>query len=349
MDKVFTAQQHVEWLEEQVRQKRPYWYGVYFKKCTEDLLQRKRKQYPGHYTDKRMATYRRHIAAGQIAGDCVNGAIKGAVWSELGKREPVYKSHDCPDRSADGMFEYCKSIGMPWGTIGTIPDKPDVAVRFSGHVGIYVGDGMVIEWRGFAYGVVKTKLKDRPWTHWYELPWTDYEGTAEPEKPNEAPVVTLLGNRLLKRGRTGADVKELQQLLVALGYLPEGEDDGDYGKKTEAAVTEFQRDNDLEADGDYGEKSHAAMMGILAEREAQLGDEEDDVPAVVQLVQVIGGSVYIRKGAGTKYDIITVAHRGDMLVHVSTAETGWHAVMVNGQVGWISGKYSKVVGGDTIE
>ncbi len=30
-----------------------------------------------------------------------------------------YGSNGCPDKSASGMFSYCKSKGMDWGTIDT--------------------------------------------------------------------------------------------------------------------------------------------------------------------------------------------------------------------------------------
>ena len=210
MEKIFTNIEHAEWLREQARLKRPYWYGVYYLKCAESLLKRKAAQYPEHYGASRMARYRADIAAGQICGDCVNGAIKGAVWSELGTREPVYKSHDCPDKSADGMFEYCKKIGMDWGTISTMPDVIGLAVRMAGHVGVYVGGGEVVEWRGFAHGCVLTKLQERPWLHWYRLPWTEY--VSEEKKEDSVRDIGTLGSRLLKKGRNGEDVRILQQI-----------------------------------------------------------------------------------------------------------------------------------------
>ncbi len=61
MAKVFTNQQHCAWLREQARLKRPYWYGVTYNECTEKLLNRKKKQYPKHYTEDRMARYRADI------------------------------------------------------------------------------------------------------------------------------------------------------------------------------------------------------------------------------------------------------------------------------------------------
>ena len=84
MEKVFTNIEHARWLREQARLKRPYWYGTYYLPCTETLLTKKAKQYPTHYKSDRMARYRQDIKNGQICGDCVNGAIKGAIWSELG-------------------------------------------------------------------------------------------------------------------------------------------------------------------------------------------------------------------------------------------------------------------------
>lgn len=331
MQKVFTNIEHVEWLREQARRRRPYWYGVYYLPCTESLLNKKARQYPAHYGESRMPTYRKHIEAGQIAGDCVNGAIKGAIWSELGRRKPVYGSHECPDKSADGMFSYCKKIGMDWGTIDTMPDKIGLAVRSSGHVGVYVGNGEVVEWRGFKYGCVVTKLKERKWLHWYELPWIDYVGA----EVTEGRYGTL-GSRLLKYGKKGDDVRTLQTLLMQLEYdLSDYGADGDYGKETEDAVKAFQESEGLEADGDYGPLTHAALMEELSE------DDEDDEPEVAAFeVAVTGGSVFVREGASTAYDIITVVHKGDKLPGIATADNGWHCVKVNGKTGWISGKYT---------
>lgn len=345
MEHVFTDREHVAWLIEQAEKKRPYWYGTYYLKCTEELLQKKKRQYPDHYTSGRMARYRQDIADGQICGDCVNGAIKGAVWSELGKRNPVYASHGCPDTNADGMFEKCKKWGMAWGPISTIPDKPGVAVRFAGHVGVYVGGGEVVEWRGFAYGCVKTRLKDRKWTHWYELPWTEYTGEVQNETAETpAAEANTLGARLLKRGVRGEDVKTLQETLNSLGFDC-GEADGIFGANTEAGVREFQMQHDLVGDGKYGHQSHAALMQDLAEREAQ--DEDDDAAAPEQpkkYVLVTGGTVNIRKGPGTQYDVEAVVRKGMRLELTATADNGWHAVSADGMNGWISPKYSKVEG-----
>ena len=342
MEKVFTSIEHASWLREQAAAKRPYWYGCYYNRCTEALLARKAKQYPGHYGAGRMARYRQDIADGQIAGDCVNGAIKGAVWSELGRREPVYASHDCPDKSADGMFEYCKGLGMDWGAIGSMPDESGLAVRFAGHVGIYVGNGEVVEWRGFAYGCVVTKLSARPWTHWYRLPWVEYAGGGVTAQGGQSVDCGTLGSRLLKRGSSGDDVRTLQELLMLLGYaLPECGADGDFGSETEAAVKAYQQKNGLEADGKYGPRTHAELMGGVAELD---GDGDDVAVSEAKTVVVTGGTVNIRCGAGTQYGVAAIVRKGARLDWVATASNGWHAVRAGGIEGWISPKYSEVVG-----
>ena len=61
------------------------------------------------------------------------------------------------------------------GTIDTIPDTPGLAVWKPGHIGVYIGNGEVIEAMGTKYGVVKTQLQGRGWTHWLEIPYIAYE------------------------------------------------------------------------------------------------------------------------------------------------------------------------------
>ncbi|MFE3986952.1 peptidoglycan-binding protein [Nocardia tengchongensis] len=63
---------------------------------------------------------------------------------------------------------------------------------------------------------------------------------------------------ILKRGSTGPEVVEVQQLLHKHGCSP-GEIDGDFGAATERAVRAFQRLSGLEADGVVGPISLAAL------------------------------------------------------------------------------------------
>lgn len=84
-----------------------------------------------------------------------------------------------------------------------------------------------------------------------------YEGAVE-VKPYE------LGERNLRNGDEGEDVRTLQSYLIDLGYdLGRWGADGDYGDATELAVEKFQRDRKLSVDGVYGPKSHAALMNAI--------------------------------------------------------------------------------------
>ena len=151
-------------------------------------------------------------------------------------------------------------------------------------------------------------------------------------KENQQEGATL-GNRLLKRGSEGADVKQLQQYLIQLGYdLGKWGADGEFGGATELAVKAFQKDSALEADGQYGEKTHEALLQAL-EREKDEGGAA---------VAIDGGSCYVRSLPGTDGKILGVVHRGDALPYAGeTAENGWLKVVYQGGVAWISGKYGR--------
>lgn len=263
----FKAAELVAFCESMVGQK--YWYGTYVNPCTESKLKSKTAQYPSHYTAGRMATYRKHIADGLICMDCV-GMIKGFFWTNGGvgvldyiKTGKAYKnayaSNNCPDTSANGMIKLCEET---W-SIANMPDEAGLVVWRKGHIGVYVGNGEVVEARGYKYGVVRTKLKDRGWTKAGRLPevMLDYDGKAE-NKP-AAPKAYKLGDRILKNtepNMTGDDVKEMQTHLNALGHSC-GTADGEFGNKTETGVRAFQKAAGLVVDGKFGPKSLAALKG----------------------------------------------------------------------------------------
>ena len=47
-------------------------------------------------------------------------------------------------------------------------------VWHEGHIGIYIGNGEVVEAMNTQKGVVKTKLLGREWTHWLQIPYINY-------------------------------------------------------------------------------------------------------------------------------------------------------------------------------
>lgn len=67
----------------------------------------------------------------------------------------------------------------------------------------------------------------------------------------------------LTKGSTGADVKKLQQNLIDKGYdLGKTGADGKYGAKTQAAVTQYQKDNKLTVDGMAGKQTQGALYTV---------------------------------------------------------------------------------------
>ena len=342
----------------------PYWYGTCLYKCTESLRSRKAAQYPSHYASGRTARYRQDISEKKVCADCI-GAVKGYAWTGGGQGvlESVgtdktyassYGSHGCPDKGADSMFTYAKSKGCAWGTIDTLPEIPGVALRSDGHVGVYVGDGCAVEERGFSYGCVKTKVSSRKWTHWFQLPFVDYGDAVftggSYVKPDTAETVYTLGTRTLKNGSKGTDVKAMQEFLLQLEYsLPKYGADGEFGSETEKALKKFQKKVGIKQDGIYGSETHTALMDAVADDDDGKEQPETEKPEVqtpaTKQVRIVcaSGSVNIRVGNDTKYSRITSVKDGATFEWIATAENGWHAIVVNAQVGWVSGKYSQVV------
>lgn len=134
--------------------------------------------------------------------------------------------------------------------------KPGTAVfvwngRKYSHVGLYVGNGTVIEAMSTLKGVTTTKVTATKWTHWGELQGVDYKN-ADYAVPENSELV-LSSRPVLRKGSKGTAVTELQAMLDKLGYdLGLCGVDGDFGKCTEAAVKQFQRDRGLAADGICG-------------------------------------------------------------------------------------------------
>lgn len=64
----------------------------------------------------------------------------------------------------------------------------------------------------------------------------------------------------------GDEVKALQEKLMALDYLEDGNADGIFGRDTQKAVKEFQEKNGLEADGVAGEKTLTVLYGGNAKK-----------------------------------------------------------------------------------
>ena len=145
---------------------RPYWYGTFGQKGSPWLYQYNKGRFQRYYTASDFPKQ-----YGLKVHDCV-GLIKGYFWTEnIDDTSPKYQSNGFPDVSADMLFNRCELKGY---TMASMPEKAGVAVFLKGHVGVYIGDGWVVEARGHAWGVVKTRLNARPWTKWGFIPGLQY-------------------------------------------------------------------------------------------------------------------------------------------------------------------------------
>ena len=144
-----------------------------------------------------------------------------------------------------------------------------------------------------------------------------------------------LGDRTLRLGDAGDDVKELQKDLMALGYrLPKYGADGDFGEETEEAVKKFQKDRKLASDGVMNKDDFAALTAAL---------KSANVYSTVEIT----GHVNIRKAPGYDTKIYGTAKKGEKFAYRGETKQAegkdWYAIDFNGKYAWVSSKYSRLV------
>ena len=145
-----------------------YVWGTFGSVLTEGLFQAKLEQYPDS-----VGNYEEFISnnwVGKRTTDCC-GLIKGYGWLDPETMSINYGTNGMPDLGANQMYYNASESG----TIDTIPEIPGLAVWHDGHIGVYIGNGYVIEAMGTKYGVVKTQLEGRGWTHWLKVEYINYD------------------------------------------------------------------------------------------------------------------------------------------------------------------------------
>lgn len=153
-----------------------YVYGTYGSVLDEALLTSKIAQYPdevGGYED----FIRQNWLGGRTA-DCV-GLIKGYGWYNTETAQIEIGANGMPDIGANTMYENATEKG----TIDTIPEIPGLAVWHEGHIGIYIGNGEVIQAANTNAGVIRTPIGQTGWTHWLKIPYISYIEETEETNP----------------------------------------------------------------------------------------------------------------------------------------------------------------------
>ena len=151
-----------------------YVYGTHGKVLTEEILLDRASVFGEQVTN--YEEFIRENWMKRRTADCV-GLIKGYGWYDASTGDIVVGTNDMADVTANGMFD----AATVKGEIDTMPDTPGLAVWQDGHIGIYIGNGEVIEAMGTKQGVVKTRLSHGAWTHWLEIPYISY--TELPQEP----------------------------------------------------------------------------------------------------------------------------------------------------------------------
>lgn len=159
-----------------------YMWGCYGQRLTNDLIARKTKQYPNRFSAARRDFLHTLNDSGDwYACDCA-GLIKNYFWGGFGNKKKYSSSNDY---GTEGMKRAAKKSG----DISEMPETEGIVVYKKGHIGVYVGNGEVIECtlgsRGD--GVVKTPLSAAGWTDWFYAPGVEYTKKVIQKKYKNVP------------------------------------------------------------------------------------------------------------------------------------------------------------------
>lgn len=243
-----------------------YVMGCFGWPMTESNKQRVKNEY--QYNRNKAVTIDA-ASADTFGFDCVN-LIKALLWGWNGDAKAAYggakyNSNGVPDINDDMMIRECKDVTTDFSDI-----LPGEVVWMQGHIGVYVGDGLVVECTPiWADGVQVTVLLNkgwqqgngRYWTSHGKLPWISYEEEPAEEKPAAKDEGLKLPT--LQNGSKGYCVKALQLLLIGYGFSCGSYGaDADFGGGTETAVRAFQKSNKLYVDGVVGPATWSRLLGI---------------------------------------------------------------------------------------
>lgn len=260
------------------------------------------------------------------------------VWDCNGLAEGIYKQYTGEDINTKARYNYanwCSEKGS--GLIPTKKRQSGMAIFWGDtastihHVaylekpmreGHPEGDWWIIEARGVAYGVVRTKLNSRKPNFWGKMDkYFDYEEKQEVEEKKVA-------HSELKKGDKGADVLELQNALLGFGLtLPKYGADGEFGNETKTAVKQFQKDKGL------------PQTGICDEAMWQIIEETISASLKNHCITITGEPLNVRTGPSASYPSIKKVYKGEVYGYTEVSESGWYRI----DDGWVCGSYATPV------
>lgn len=256
-------------------------------------LVEKAKAVANSATVYKLGTFGNKTSNGKKQWDC-SGLLKGILWGypDDGK----YQSNGVSDQNADTIISKCSGVSTNFSNI-----ESGEVVWMKGHMGIYIGNGKVVEatpkWDNGVQittcGNVASGSKSRKWTKHGKSPYIDYGSAAVAPTPQPTPQPsrnydnwvsrlqtecnnqgyssqtvdgipgskTLAGCPELGRKSKGNITRLAQERLNALGYNC-GAVDGANGPKTQTAVKRFQAAHGLVQDGIIGTNTWRKLLGL---------------------------------------------------------------------------------------
>lgn len=166
-----TAKQLVEYVKKKAAEpKTIYVLGSFGQILTTAFLNQKCRQLA--WNEQNRIILQQYTDQGYQAFDCC-GLIKAFLWDD---NPANYKVAE--DENEATMLARAKVKGK----IASLPERPGTLVFMSGHVGVYIGNGEVVECTPSeslgGWGVLTTKLNGRGWTDWAEYACISYDKPA---------------------------------------------------------------------------------------------------------------------------------------------------------------------------
>ena len=249
----------------------PYVYGTWGQPCTSSL----RKRYAKYNPSQKAITYKRCPILSDKQTTC-----SGCKYDGLLAFDCRGYTHYCLKNGADidisGGYVKRQWTDANWDVKGDVTDLLEavscVFLADMSHTGLYVLGGRVLH----CSGEVKadTITGGRAWAK-FAIPKGLYTW--------QELVKLVKGDfqRMLKKGMSGSDVRDMQIMLNSLGYDC-GTADGIYGNKTVQAVKAFQAAEGLTVDGIAGQDTltHLAMRAAVAPAPEPAPEPEPDLDPV---------------------------------------------------------------------
>lgn len=157
------------------------------------------------------------------------------------------------------------------------------------HIGLYVGNGLVIEAQGAQTGVVTSKITNSKWTHWGELKNVRYEektDTDSGEKGDELMNATVVLPARAKGSSVNMRAKPDQKDGVLIDKVPVGtevevlSDEGQWCQIRYNGITGWMMSNYLEYQGQGGESGDTLADADRQKIETALSEMEKEIEII---------------------------------------------------------------------